>query len=276
MRQILAYSCVLLFMPLLLTAAGDLSDEYQLNLIAQMQYLRGEGPLPASLQNVTLPHCGTAIAFELFANRESLTTGFADAKALLQRPSLPHSAVSPDSLFRVHFSTEGNHAVYLSYVDTLHGGNGVPDYVDKIAEIADSVWHFEVDHLGYDAPPSDGSNGGDSLMDIYIAELGGGYYGYTSPEDVLSDQSATSYIVIDNDFNIWPYNQSAELDRRLDAGRVTVAHEFFHTIHFAYDYTETGPDYGLYWWEMPATWMEEMAYDDVNDYSSFRGSASER
>ncbi|UCD95154.1 MAG: hypothetical protein JSU69_03640, partial [Candidatus Zixiibacteriota bacterium] len=85
MRQILAYSCVLLYMPFLLGAAEGLTGEYQQNLIAQMQYLRGEGPLPASLQNLTLPHCGTPIAFELFTTRENLTAAYADAKALLQR-----------------------------------------------------------------------------------------------------------------------------------------------------------------------------------------------
>ncbi|UCD94651.1 MAG: T9SS type A sorting domain-containing protein [Candidatus Zixiibacteriota bacterium] len=266
MRKIITYGFALLFIPFLFAGAGDLTGEYQQNLIAQMQYLRGEGPLPASLQNLTLPHCGTPIAFELFTTRENLTAAYADAKALLQRPSLTHSVVSPDSLFQVHFDAEGTNAVFMSFVDTLHGGNGVPDFVDKIAEIADSVWRFEIDHLGFDAPPSDGVGGGDSLMDVYILDLGGGYYGYTAPEEVISNQSMTSYIAIDNDFDIWPYNESDELDRRLDAGRVTLAHEFFHTIHFAYDYTETGPDYALYWWEMSATWMEEMAYDDINDY----------
>ena len=46
--------------------------------------------------------------------------------------------------------------------------------------------------------------------------------------------------------------------------RVTAAHEFFHAIQYSY-YSE-----GLSWWmEATATWMEDVAYDEVNDYYQY-------
>lgn len=246
-----------------------LSEERQQVLLDELLYLRGEGPMPASLEGVTLPHCGNEITFAAFINRDNFTGKYAALYESLDRPDLPNAFVSPDSLFRIHYTVTGDSAVHQPGVDTLDGGDGIPDYVNKVAEIADSVWAFEVDSLGFPAPPSDGTSGGDSLMDIYIYDLGSSFYGKTEPETVLTNQSVTSYIVIDNDFDMWPYNLSNEMNRRLDAARVTVAHEFFHTIHYGMDYTEyedVAGYYSLYWWEMSATWMEEMAFDDVNDY----------
>ena len=61
---------------------------------------------------------------------------------------------------------------------------------------------------------------------------------------------------IDNDF------EDGYPTKGLDALRVTAAHEFFHIIHFSY--------YGLggldWWMEICSTWMEDVAYTEVNDY----------
>ncbi|MCE5249726.1 T9SS type A sorting domain-containing protein, partial [bacterium] len=47
--------------------------------------------------------------------------------------------------------------------------------------------------------------------------------------------------------------------------KVTTAHEFFHTIQFRYLY-----NFDLSWWmEQSAVWMEERAWDDVNDYLAY-------
>ena len=89
----------------------------------------------------------------------------------------------------------------------------------------------------------------------------------TTGDSAITSQRASSYLELDNDYNFIPYNT-----RPLDAVRVTMAHEFFHAIHFGMDYTEyegTPSDARLYWWEMSATWMEEMAYDGINDYYGY-------
>lgn len=276
MKKILVLAALLFLGIIRLASPEALSEQLQQELLDRLRYLKGEGPLPASLEGVELPHCGTQVAFDVFINRGNFTGKYATlAEQLEGRPdssSLPNHYISHDSLFRVHYTISGNAAVYQINVDTLNGGDGIPDYVNKVADIADSVWAFEVDHLGFQPPPSDGVNGGDSLMDIYILALSSSYYGYVEPEEALTNQRATSFIVLDNDYDIWPYNNSDEMDRRLDAARVTMAHEFFHTIHYGMDYTEyeTHNDVNvLYWWEMSAVWMEEMAYDDINDYYAY-------
>jgi len=251
--------------------AGVLSEQQQQELLDQFLYMRGEGPMPDSFDESAGPRCGTELALNLFNNRESFTGKYAAAaEALYDRPNRPFSYESPAGYFRVHYATTGSDAVYLPLVDD--DSDGIPDYVNKIAEIADSVWEFEVNHLGFPAPPPDDTNGGDSLKDIYITGLSSQYYGITYYEDPITIQSYTSYMELDNDYNFWPYNLSDEMERRLDAARVTVAHEFFHTIHYAMDATEF-ETHGAYdyvpWWEMSAVWMEEMAYDDINDYQAY-------
>jgi len=249
--------------------ASQLPDTYQQELVARMLYMRNMGPMPESLKGQPPDRCGTSTALEYFINRDKMAEKYTLGMTADDRPVLPNVVKSPGEYFQIHYDISGADSVYLPALDTLGGGDGIPDYVNKIAEIADSVWEFEVNHLGFPNPPFDLTGGGDSLMDIYILNLGSSYYGITYPETTLTVQSVTSYFVIDNDYDFYPYNGSAELDRRLDAARVTVAHEFFHTIHFGMDYTEYEYESGyikLYWWEMSAVWMEEMAYDNVNDY----------
>lgn len=251
--------------------SGALSEQQQQELIENYLYIRGEGPMPASLEGDTIRRCGTELALNLMNNRDNFTGKYAAiAAALVDRPNLPYSYVSPKGYVRVHYATLGTDAVLYPLIDA--NTDGIPDYVNKIADIADSVWELEVIQMGYPAPPSDGINGGDSLKDIYITALPSQYYGITWFEAQITVQSFTSYMEIDNDYNFWPYNLSSQMERRLDAARVTIAHEFFHTIHYGMDGTEfethAETDF-VPWWEMTATWMEEIAYDNINDYYAY-------
>jgi hypothetical protein len=253
-----------------------LSEEYQQDLLDQLLHLKGQGPLPLSLEEAGMIKCGTPLLFQFLIHRDNFTGKYAvQAKALQARPVLAYYYDSPGGRFRVHYDTTGNPRVYQPEIDTIpSGGDGIPDYVNKVAEISDSVWTFIISQLGYPPPPSDGTAGGGlDLVDVYIDSIPDIYYGYTEWEDSAGPLSKTSYIVIDNDYSgIPPYNQSPEMNRRLDAARVTLAHEFFHTIHYGMDFTEyeVQGSYGaLYWWEMSAVWMEEMMYDDINDYYAY-------
>ena len=252
-------------------AAEPLSTQYQQDLISRLEYLRGTGPRPASMDSSQgTPHCGTSILFDAYFNRDNLTAPYKQlAIQLTARPVLPLSFVSPEGHFLIHYTTTGSDSVYQSSNDTLVGGNLIPIYVYRIGQIADSVWNFEIGHLGYPTPPSDGSYpaGDGPECDIYILSLPFAYYGQTSLDSTLTYTTATSFIEIDNDYNFDPYR-----NRPLDAARVTIAHEFFHVIHFGMDYREfdvISPSAQLYWWEMSATWMEEMAYTNINDYYGY-------
>ena len=142
---------------------------------------------------------------------------------------------TPGGHFLLHYATEGLHAVYQAGVD--NNSNGVPDYVEAVATIVDSVWAFEIDSLGFQHPPADNfyPEGLDEKYDVYLADLKsinpqyGNIYGYTQQEmPITGTQTVTSYIALDNDY--------AEIDayaqRPLDAVRVTSAHEFFHAVQF--------------------------------------------
>jgi hypothetical protein len=261
-----------------LSLSEELSLERQQDIIERYQYIRGQLSLPpASMEEYRGDRCGTSIALEFFINRDNFTGEYAKIAAVLAaRPAVPLSIISPDSLFRIHYAISGADSVYQKDNVVLYDGQSVPLYAYKVAQIADSVWDFEVNHLGFLRPPPDDTAGGDSLIDIYIINMPPQYYGETNGETPLTTQRATSFIEIDNDYgSIYPYNQSPNINRRLDAARVTVAHEFFHTIHYGLDYTEyethlfQDPSNVQPWWEMTATWMEDMVFDNINDYYGY-------
>ncbi len=197
--------------------------------------------------------CGTAAIRGLTANWDRLPAATKDAFAfLLQRPVLRESILSSEGHFKIHYNTTGIHAVDPTDADA----NGVPDYVDETARVFEDVWDLQIDQLGYNPPPSDG----DGVYDIYIKNLARqSAYGYTYPI-AYTELITPSYMEIDNNFTDGIY-----FSRGLDGLRVTAAHEFFHAVQFAYY-----ADFGAAWWqELTATWMEDVAYPDVNDFYQY-------
>jgi hypothetical protein len=134
------------------------------------------------------------------------------------------------------------------------------------------VWDTEIGVLSYNPPPSDSfypdtiDNGGDGRYDVYLLDLSSDYLGYTVGEYFvpLQSVSATSYIVLDND-----YVGYISIHSKIEWFEVTFAHEFFHAIQMGYDATEyeqENQNIKPYWMEMSAVWMEDIVYDNVNDY----------
>lgn len=176
---------------------------------------------------------------------------FADA---LARPSGGNLYPSASGYFLLHYNTSGTHAIPTTDADT----SGYPDYIEKAAAYCDtSLWMHQA--LEYRMPPSDGTNGGDSLLDIYFENMG--YYGYAVPEDYGPEpwNDATSYIVLHRNFYGFPPNTDPE-GNQAGAAKATVAHEFHHSVQFAYDYADEG-----WFMEMDATYMEDIVFDQVND-----------
>jgi hypothetical protein len=176
-------------------------------------------------------------------------------KTLLARPSRPYSYDSPEGHYKIHYDTSGTNKVPTTDANT----NGIPDYVENLALYADSSYRTEITYLGYRIPPSDGSEGGDNKYDIYTESMP--YYGYTQPE-IPGPQpwnDYTSYISVHNNFIGFPPNDDPEGDQK-GAMKVTVAHEYFHAVQFAYDLFED-----VWFMEVSSTWMEDVAFDPVND-----------
>lgn len=145
--------------------------------------------------------------------------------------------------------------------------NGVPDWIDSLATVTEQTWATEVTAYGYRAPKSDATSpnpGPDGRIDIYVADVGAdGLYGYCATDDPNAfDPSypyydVSAFCVVDDDFSVaqFPFGASG-----LEALQVTVAHEFFHAVQYAYDFLEDA-----WLMEGTATWMEDEVYDAVND-----------
>ena len=203
----------------------------------------------------TALRCGTPHVLQALDAASAFGPEHLRLKLVQDRRIAQHILLTPSGHFRVHYDTEGRHAV----PPTDEDGNDIPDYIDLAATVLDSTWILEVEQLGYKPPPSDNGRGGGDEYDIYIVELSGSYYGFTHPDALAATTS--SYIRIDNNFTDQRYQKT----RGLDALRVTIAHEFHHAIQFGY----YAPGAGNWWQESTSTWMEEVAYPHIDDYLQY-------
>jgi len=189
-------------------------------------------------------------AFGLFAEARNNYLQFSSKQKLvlskiLERPGLDTSIVSPSGFFRIHYD--------------LSGVNKPGYSINDLAIAFDSSYSYEVNFLGYPPPPSDGNMGGDSKYDVYVMNLSGGLYGYTTPETNVTNLTYTSYIVMDNDFSNY-------FTQGINAARVTAAHEFHHGIQVG-NYIFRDND--VWYYELTSTSMEEFVFNSVNDYYAY-------
>lgn len=259
------------------------------DIIANGLWLRGYAERPSdSLADYLHQHenseypilkCGTSMLMDM--KLVAAADRSAQASAMLANPrpdSLELTYDSPAGYFKIHYTKTGLSACYQPNVDS--DGDGVPDYIESVATIADSVHNRIVNQMGYPAPPDDSfyPEGGDSRYDIYIRNLPSSIYGQTVPDSISlgigpEAQRATSFMELDNDYQ----HVARYRDRPLDAVRVTMAHEYFHAVQFSIDYFEAEliPIGGglvfvsRYWMEMSSVWMEEELYDNINDYYAY-------
>ena len=227
-------------------------------LIYQVLSVRAPDQLPAMYQESGgLAVCGTPHLVQAMSAAPNLSADYQTrlGKLARRRTDAQHTLLSPSGRFRIHYDTEGRHAVSPRDDDA----NGIPDYIDLALVVLDSTWVLEVEQLGYNPPPSDNGLGGGDEYDVYVIDIGGRYYGYAYPEK--SGTTTYSHLEIDNNFTDPDYKQT----RGLDALRVTIAHEFHHAIQFGY---YAGQD-GSWWQESTSTWMEEVAYPHIDDYLQY-------
>ena len=213
----------------------------------------------AQVAAVRPSRCATFLAAEV---REKFDRFSPQQQAVLTdalaRPDLPLSVVSPSGRFRIHYATTGGDAVPPEDAD----GNGVPDFVDETVRAFENTHDLQVGQHGYREPPDDNGVDGPEY-DVYIRDLRG-FYGLTTAEGPVpgtprNDQR--SYIEIDNDF----------LDDHFTPGvrgaQVTAAHEYLHAIQFGYRLWQTNQE--PFYYELCSVWMEEVVYDDINDYYQY-------
>jgi hypothetical protein len=142
--------------------------------------------------------------------------------------------------------------------------NGVPDQVDRTRQSLQNVWRRTVTEGGYRAPKDDGGpaqhEGPNKSFDVYLADIGdSGLYGYCNIDSysVTNGRDLPGYCVLDDDY---APTQFGSENTPVENLQVTIAHEFFHAVQFAYDFEEDG-----WFMEGTAAWIEDEIYDDVND-----------
>lgn len=147
--------------------------------------------------------------------------------------------------FKIHYVLEGWHQTTVQYVES-------------VAQYAETAWDIECIIENWPTPCPDGTCGGDSKYDIYIYNVP--FYGITEPEgDGCGYCSNTSWIAVDVDLT----------DNELKS---TIAHEFCHAVQFCY--IESFNEDDLWFSENTATWMEEVVFDESNDWINFLSGAN--
>ncbi len=174
------------------------------------------------------------------------------------------SAASPN--FCVFWVDSPRYADAPALVDSNGSGDGdgVPDYVEAVLEISEYSHSIEVTpgRLGWEPPKPDRQGcGADpaTRADIYLKQLGSaGLFGYESPDPGQSERSQYGYLVIDNDYDEFGFEDP------LDAARVTIAHEYNHLLQQNYDSFQD-----TWVFEATAVWIEEQVYPEINDYLNY-------
>ena len=146
----------------------------------------------------------------------------------LGKPSLTGEAIfqSNGGHFQIHYATSGADAPPA----TDSNNNKIPDWIESVGDAFEAAYNREINVLGYRVPPG-------MPCHVYLQNIT--FFGLTET-DILTDQSATSYITIENDFaeqafqNSIPGNDSANV-KSLKALQITAAHEFHHVIQFGYN-----------------------------------------
>jgi hypothetical protein len=246
-------------------AAADTGQEQAVQFISSwMAQVRGQAPALATTTEIPPIKCGTAA----FTARSAYLRNHPELSKVLQntRPDLSDSYGTTH--FLIHYTTTGSDSVYQPGIDSLAG---IPRHVTRVADVFEHVWNIEIESLGYQAPPTDFGSGGDDRYDIYLVNLGYGYFGFTAQDSVIGYKAA-SFIELESNFAESPTYNS----RPLDAVKVTAAHEFFHAIQFGYDAFEfdaPNPDdpntYKPWWYEASSTWMENVVYNSIKDYIGY-------
>lgn len=170
------------------------------------------------------------------------------------RPLLSGEATktSTSGNFIIHYATTGTDAPSSTYL-----GNG---WIQTIADTFDEVYNLEIS-MGYPAPPSLPTH-------VYLQNIV--YFGLTD-SDILTGQSATSYITIENDFAEAGFQSSisggtSPYEKSVLALQITAAHEFHHAIQFGMNF------YFEPWYaEATSSWMEDEVYDSVNQCYDYLG-----
>jgi hypothetical protein len=197
--------------------------------------------------------CRTPLQHGLRRDWSKLAVGTQQILAkYLAKPTLTGTPIPPflsaGGHFNIHYASSGSDAPPAGDAN----GNGIPDWVEKVASVFEEVYSGEVLVMGYSPAPT----GGGKPYDVYLQDLGNRtpqYLGETTSDTLLTATSAASFISIDNDFVEFPgYTPEEYL-------KITAAHEYHHAIQYGYNYY-----FDAWYAEATSTWIEDEVFDAVN------------
>lgn len=173
-----------------------------------------------------------------------------------KRPELSGEALTlAGDIWIIHYTLQGLDATTRRYISAM-------------AEALQESLDVQFNQLGWNAPPSDCGEGGDTRLDIYVLDLSSyDALGLAAAENIVGDNpntparetfAAYSYLMIDNDMAPLIAGIPYDEQHAIRLMQVTVAHEIHHNIQFGYDIND--PFFGFY--EAGATWLETLIYPD--------------
>lgn len=234
--------------------AGELSLDDA--LLYKFYYVFDSQRLPESHRPEAFPplKCATPLIREFEkAAPQLLPATITIIEDLLAPPSESRSVlISPSARFRLSYAVAGANAVPPEDVDPA---DGVPDFVNRAAARLDEVWERVVGEMAYRPPPAS------PWYEVDFRDMAAiGYTGVVS--------GTTTRITLENDFVGAPPNADPAGDA-IGALKAACAHQFKHASQRATSgWSEGG------WIELDATWLEDVVYDEVDDYVAFLGAGN--
>jgi len=170
-------------------------------------------------------------------------------------PNLDKEYTSPSGFFKIHYTTSGANAV------PTERNSDIPEYIKQIGLAFDYVKDITCNIRGFRKPIIEQ---GKKSLDVFVYDLKG-IYGITIPTKYYPatdsrQRRASCVICIDNNYS----SSKGFQHKRDNCMKVTVAHEFFHAVQYAYNV-----DADTWWKEASATWNEDEIYNDINDYIKY-------
>ena len=164
------------------------------------------------------------------------------------RPTLDTYYESPSGHFWIHYDLDGDDAPSLDDSNQ----NGIPDYVESTAEAADSARFILTQVMSYIEEEDDDNQ----KYDIYITGLSSSLWGLCQ-----SESGGGSFIKIRNSYE----GMSAFCNNETELLWLTVAHEFFHAIQYAYRSNSNDS----YFRELTSMWFENIFVPNCYDFLDF-------
>lgn len=183
----------------------------------------------------------------------------ATAERLLARPTTPPD--DPEDPRDIYYGPDADLQTLCADTYCLHWVEegehaATPEFAAEAFGIIGDVARTYA-RAGYRAPLPDAGQEGDTRTDFYLGDIDTyGALGFcrSDADGPVEGSAWYAYCGFDNDYASSPWLDPTSLLQ------VTVAHEYFHAIQYAYDAEDDGWIY-----ESTAMAMEDELYDDVND-----------